>query len=138
MEKNKWWRPLKFATPEILQEKIDDYFNMCDKEKRPYTISWLALHLDTTRETLLEYEWEIEWREKSETFAYTIKKAKQRIQVFVEERLYWNNVTWIIFNLKNNFGWKDKQEIDNNNVNLDVKWEDLSEEQKKRIAERYK
>ena len=41
-----------------------------------------------------------------------------------------------IFHLKNNYNWKDKSEVDNNNLNLDVT-EDLSEDQRKKIANRY-
>jgi hypothetical protein len=59
-----------------------------------------------TRETLCQYE-------KRETFSDTIKEAKARIEEYLENQLYRKDqVTGIIFNLKNNFGWKDKQEIE--------------------------
>lgn len=124
-------RPLKFNSVEELQEKIDSYFNECDPhikeyetlvfdskakkettEKRnhftkqiPYTITGLAVHLDTSRETLLDYE-------DKEEYSDTIKRAKDRIHAFAELRLFENNPTGVIFNLKNNFGWKDKTETD--------------------------
>lgn len=70
------------------------------------SIIGLARHLGTTRKTLLDYE------ERSE-FSYTIKKAKERIEQYLEEQLYRKEqVTGIIFNLKNNFLWKDKQEVE--------------------------
>jgi hypothetical protein len=94
-------RPLKFATPEILQEKIDQYF----KETPPIevTISGLALFLDTSRETLMNYE-------KKDDFFDTVKKAKLRVQVEYEKDLRKKARPGDIFALKN-FGWSDRQEI---------------------------
>jgi single-stranded-DNA-specific exonuclease len=43
-----------------------------------------------------------------------LKSAKAKIELFNEEMLYSKDVstTGVIFNLKNNYGWKDKQEIE--------------------------
>jgi len=57
------------------------------------------------RDSLLNYG-------KNEEFFGTVKEAKMRIQAFIEQRLYENNPTGCIFNLKNNFGWKDKTETE--------------------------
>jgi len=110
-------RPLKFKTPEELQEKIDAYFDYCDSFQdsngvpvKPYTICGLALWLDVDRETLTNYE-------KRDEFFGTVKKAKLRVEQQLEEKLHGNCVTGLIFNLKNNFGWKDRSEQD---VNLNV------------------
>lgn len=129
-------RPLKFGSAEELQEKIDEYFESCYEEiwqevfddegkskgwvpiygrdgsirkrlVRPFTISGLAVHLEVDRKTLLNYE------DKSEFFR-TIKRAKARIENYTEEQLYntsAKNMVGIIFNLKNNYGWQDKQEV---------------------------
>jgi hypothetical protein len=130
----------KYQTLEELASKIDEYFNWCDKQcqvikddkgtktiKKPYTISGLCLYLDITRETLCEYQ-------KLEVFSDTIKKAKHKVENYVEENSLNGNLnpTVSIFNLKNNFGWKDKQEIEQLNVNLDKS--DV-EELKRKIAE---
>lgn len=100
-------RPLKFKTVEELDQKIDEYFSNCDQTERPYTITGLALALDTSRETLLNYEARDEYFD-------TIKRAKLRCQNWVEDNMLINkaNSTAAIFNLKNNYGWKDRQEID--------------------------
>jgi hypothetical protein len=126
-------RPLKFKSAKELQKKIDEYFESCFEEwwyqdkqgnwhqnldrngeplkiqKRPFTISGLALHLGTSRQTLINYE------EKQEYFD-TIKNAKARIENYTEEQLFnaeAKNMTGIIFNLKNNYGqWADKQELE--------------------------
>jgi len=104
-EKNKGGRPKKYTEAEAMQKKIDDYFKKCDKKNLPYTITGLALALDMDRHTLIEYA-------KDEKFSTTIKKAKQKVEEFLETCLYSKSVTGVIFNLKNNFGWADKQEID--------------------------
>ena len=113
-------RPLKFESVEEVQELIEAYFLACDDDEkpRPYTITGLALALDTCRQTLLDYE-------NKDEFSDTIKKAKNKIHNYAEERLYSNNVAGVIFNLKNNFGWKDKTEVDNNTRYVDKEGEDL-------------
>lgn len=99
-------RPLKFETPEILQERIDAYFSDATDEegnlKKPVSITGLALWLDTTRETLMDYQ-------NRDAFTDTIKKAKLRVENFYEERLLsGRNAAGPIFALKN-FGWRDEQ-----------------------------
>lgn len=110
-------RPLKFATPELLKAKIDAYFADCDEHTdsdgnptKPYTVAGLALWLNVDRLTLINYE-------KRDEFFNTIKNAKLKIEQQLEEKLHGSAVTGLIFNLKNNFGWKDKIEKD---VNLNI------------------
>ena len=90
-----------------MQEDIDKYFAECDEKGKPYTVSGLAYALGTNRQTLINYE-------AKEQFFDTIKDAKAKIERFNEELLYSKDVstTGVIFNLKNNYGWKDKQEIE--------------------------
>jgi hypothetical protein len=104
-------RPLKFATPEMLQLAIDSYFHHCNEIQKPYTISGLAVYLDTTRRTLIDYE-------GKDAFSHTIKMAKQRIEAFAEESL-WSakNPAGPIFNLKNNFGWRDEHKVEHTGAN---------------------
>ncbi len=106
--KPKIGRPLKFKSAEELQEKIEEYFAMCKEEKRPYTITGLALALDTNRETLLDYG-----KNKGELFSYTIMRAKEIIHNYAEESLWAPKVTQgVVFNLKNNWDWRDKREVE--------------------------
>lgn len=95
-------RPLKFQSVEELQAKIDEYFTKCPEAE--WTITGLADHLDTFRSVLCDYE------EKDE-FSYTIKKAKQKVEMAYEKSLRKNGRSGDIFGLKN-FGWKDKNETD--------------------------
>lgn len=101
-------RPHKYENVEDMERAIEEYFMRCDTDGLPYTVSGLALALGMTRETLLRYE-------EKDSFSDTIKKAKQKIEEYVETRLFVSGIaTGVIFNLKNNFGWKDKQEIEQN------------------------
>lgn len=115
-------RPLKFASVEELQEKINDYFNNTLEEE--LTITGLALALDTDRQTLINYQ-------NREEYFDTIKKAKTRIEHSYEKALRKNGRTGDIFALKN-FGWTDKQEIESN-VNMNA-YSNLSEEELRALA----
>jgi len=100
-------RPLKFKSVQELERLIEKYFKECDKKEKPLTITGLAIALNTTRETLLDYE-------AKDEFSFTIKKAKTMCENYVEERLFGNTqVAGAIFNLKNNYKrWKDKSETE--------------------------
>lgn len=104
-EKHPGGRPLKFESVEKLQEKIDGYFENCEKMVLPHTVTGLAVWLNTTRDTLMDYQ-------KRDQFSDTIKKAKLRCEAYAEKELYLNKcATGPIFALKN-FGWKDKRETE--------------------------
>lgn len=125
-------RPPKFNSVEELQARIDQYFSSCWTQKidafgnpmflrdkkgektnkkimvqfKPYTISGLAFTLEMVRQSLINYE-------KKDGFLDTIKRAKQRCEAYAEEQLFvGKNVVGAIFNLKNNYGWKDKTETE--------------------------
>lgn len=100
---------MKFQTVEELQSKIDSYFKHTPKEE--WTITGLALDLDTSRQTLLEYEGEVEGREKDDKFADAVKKAKLKVENGYEIDLKKSGRSGTIFALKN-FDWKDKNETD--------------------------
>jgi hypothetical protein len=118
-------RPPAYDTPEDMQQAIDSYFDQCVAEDRPPTVTGLALALGFEgRQGLLYYE-----TDKPE-FLVTVKRAKGRIEQYIEEQLYrGSSVTGLIFNLKNNFGWKDSQEFthltedeDGNRKQLGLVW----------------
>ena len=114
-EKHPGGRPPKYNTKEEMQEAIDKYFNECKKEKRPITFTGLAYSIGLSRQGLLNYS-------KEEEFFDTIKRAREYVEMTLEERLIGTSgiATGIIFNLKNNYDWKDKQDIDAN-VNTEIK-----------------
>lgn len=96
---------LKYKSQEELQTGIDKYFEECDKKDKPYTMSGLAESLDIDRVTLINYG-------KRDSYFTLIKKAKQKVERQLEENALTGkgNATFTIFNLKNNYGWVDKQE----------------------------
>lgn len=100
-EKNKGGRPLKFATPEELEEKVQAYFDTTPWEE--WTITGLAIALDTSRETLQDYG-------KKERFSDTIKKARTFVEHAYERRLIKRGNGGDVFALKN-FGWKDEKSL---------------------------
>lgn len=103
-------RPRAFNSVEELESKINDYFEYCNKENKPYTMSGLAYYLDVDRKTIVNYT-------KEEEYFPTIKKARDRVQMQLEENALMNisNSTFTIFNLKNNFDWKDRIETNTEN-----------------------
>lgn len=99
-------RPLAFKSVEELEAKIQEYF---DNEDLP-TMSGLGVHLGVDRKTIVNYS-------RKEEYFHTIKKARAVVESFLEKQLYGNQVTGVIFNLKNNFGWNDKQQQEITGVN---------------------
>lgn len=93
---------MKWKTVDEVQPLIDKYFQETPKEE--WTITGLALALDTSRNTLCEYEW-------NDEFSNAIKKAKQMVEHSYEIDLKKSGRTGTIFALKN-FDWKDKTETE--------------------------
>lgn len=116
-------RPVKYETVEELQVLIDDYFTYCDNRIKtifdektnseiaitnpaPYTMHGLARWLGLSRQGLMEYKGKPQ-------FSDAIKQARERVAEDVETRLMDGRAqAGAIFNLKNNFGWKDQKETD--------------------------
>jgi len=93
---------MAFPTPELLQEAVDSYFDSLG-EGQPPTISGLAYHLDIDTRSVINYE-------NRDGFFPIIKRAKQRVEQVLEQRLYEQGPTGAIFNLKCNFNWNDTPE----------------------------
>jgi len=106
-------RPLKYKTVEEMQAIIDAYFAedgnayMKAGDAMIYnpTMAGLAYELDLSRQGLLDYS-------NRDEFLDAIKRARAKVEIHLEQRLGGNAVTGTIFNLKNNFGWKDKTETE--------------------------
>lgn len=135
-------RPLKFNSPEQVQELIDKYFLECKTEQKPPTVTGLALALGTYRDVLIRYE------NKNDEYYNVIKTAKEKCQSFAEEQLYCGkNAAGTIFALKNNWKWRDEQTVTIENANeylkmviVDLKElldQELTEEMKRRIYPKF-
>lgn len=128
MEKNTAGRKPFYNSPEEMQEKIDEYFKLCEGEplldsdgvpmrnkygkiirdgRKPPTITGLALALGfASRQALLNYE-------AKDAFYDTITRAKSRVEQYTEERLFdKDGNAGAKFSLMNNFkGWKEQQDV---------------------------
>jgi hypothetical protein len=121
-------QPLKWQSPQELESKIQEYYNWAKENGKHITVSGLAWFLGCDRQTLLNYENadENDWlkrvdEETKRKYIGTIKEAKRRIEMEYEESLYnRSKATGAIFTLKNNYNWKDKQEIVNTNKEIIV------------------
>jgi len=120
-------RPKAWDSPEEMQKTINAYYKECDermievydKKKQevvniyspvPYTVEGLCETLGfTARDSLLNYE----KKKGYEEFFDTIKKAKLKIQRNKIERALTGDSHPVvsIFDLKNNHGYKDTQEV---------------------------
>lgn len=100
--KRKMGRPLKFQSLSDMETLIDKYFR--ETPEQEWTVTGLALALDTSRETLINYE-------ARDEFFDCIKRAKLRVHHAYEKDLRKRGRTTDIFALKN-FGWTDQRNID--------------------------
>ena len=121
--------PPRYKTAKQMQEKIDEYFKICEGElwidddgkpittdkgafiykvaPKPPTVTGLALALGfNSRQSLLNYQ------DKSE-FMDTVTRAKSRVEEYAETRLFdKDGANGAKFSLANNFrGWSDKSEV---------------------------
>lgn len=107
-------RPLKYKTNEELEKVIKEYFESLPEIE--WTVTGLAMAIGLDRRRLIEYG------DKDE-FHNTIKKAKDKVQESYEKSLRKNGRTGDIFALKN-FGWTDRQEIESENKNINMTYEE--------------
>jgi len=126
-------RPPLYATPEELQAKVDEYFELLYVDAKEKDLS---IHADSTptitglvlflgfcdRASFYDYE-------KKKDFTHTIKKARLRVENWYEKALLSGQATGTIFALKN-LGWKDKIEQDINATVSQKKFDDFYTEDK--------
>jgi len=128
MTKNaKAGRVMKYETPKELKQAVDDYFDSCvsnDEVTKPPTMSGLALALGfKSRTSLIDYN-------NRDDFADIIETARLMVEVSLEEALVSGMpAAGLIFNLKNNFSWKDKTEQSISHAGLSEWVEGLPDEE---------
>lgn len=130
---NQGGRPEKY-TPEELLIKSQEYFDFLDdkwnrinkwinwKLPRPKTLSWLCLWLWVAKDYISE-------KAKDDRFSETIKRIRLVVENNIEEWILlniYNPASWM-FNLKNNFDWKEKTENKNENTNVNYEAETSDE-----------
>lgn len=131
-------RPPKFQDPDALEEAIAKYFEDCDKNKKPYTVTGLAYTLGISVSSLRDYKncvdditllTQLDNDVKTQ-LSLIVKRAYQMCENYAEEHLLDPNCNkspvGYIFAVKN-FGkdFVDKQEIEQTNKTITV---DIEEE----------
>lgn len=130
----------KFNDPVQLKKDIEQFFIDCKEDDLVPTITGLAVALDTTRRTLLDYENEIVKKldeNIKKEISHTIKRAKQKIELAYEQALFDRGKTpGAIFTLKNNYNWVDKQEVVSTVQEKSPDLSGLSEEDLKKLLDK--
>ena len=96
--------PPKYKNADEIYKLAKEYFFLCNISKEPYTVTGLAIALDTNRKTLCE------WEKQDTEIGNAIKKTKAIVENYAERHLFSPYMTGAIFALKN-FDWTDKHEI---------------------------
>lgn len=99
-------RPLKFKTPAVLQKKIKAFFELCASTREIPLVEGLALYLNCSVQTILNYE-------DKDAYAPIIKKAKLRIQQGVMQNgIQGKSPPMLVaFIAKNHYGYKDDSSL---------------------------
>jgi len=99
-------RPTKYR-PKLIK-KVDEFLEIRRKENKLPTIEGFGVFIDVNTDTIFE------WVKIYPKFSEAIKRLKQIQSDIMQAGIYNNtgNVAGGIFLLKNNHGFKDKQEID--------------------------
>ena len=117
-------RPPIYSNVEDMERDIKTYFKNCDSTGRPYTVAGLALALDMTTDTLMNYQ-------KTDQFFGTVKKAKQKCEAQMIERALngEQNSTMSIFLAKANYNYVDqpKQDTQEHRVIIEIDDDDDDE-----------
>ena len=130
-------RPPKFMDAEELEKKIAEYFEDCDNEDKPYTVTGLAYTLGITVKQLRDYKnavdninilKQLDNSVKVE-LSNIVKRAYQMCEMYAEKRLLDSKCNkspvGYIFALKNFQGdFVDKTEVEQTNNSIEVKLED--------------
>jgi hypothetical protein len=106
-----------FNSEDEAQELLNSYFGNTPKEE--WTITGVCLYCGMHKDTFYEYC-------KRDDYKDIFNRARLMVENSYELSLRKNGRAGDIFALKN-FGWSDKQEVENLNVNVDISEADADE-----------
>lgn len=101
-------RPRLFQTAADFEAKANEYFDQLTSEQRP-TLAGLCLYMGfCDKQSFSNYA------TYGDDFSLTVKRTNLRIEADRHNRLIGKDTftPGVIFDLKNNHGWVDKQELD--------------------------
>jgi hypothetical protein len=112
----------KFTNPVDLENKINEFYQWCQENDKKITVERLAWYLGTNHRTIKNW---IDSKDIDNKYTRDITKEDKIKCIEILEEAYSyilsevvdlsfnkNSVVGSIFNLKNNFGYSDKQEIE--------------------------
>ena len=100
-------RPRLYPDPKAFADATEAYFDKVAVDGKLPTLSGLCLHLGFyDKESFSHYD------TYGDDFSRTVKKARMRIEDDRHQRLANPACTGIIFDLKANHGWQDKQTLE--------------------------
>ncbi len=114
--------PLKYKNAQELELAVSDYFRHCKIHKLRPGICGLASYLGINRSTLKRYE-----RQESvpEEYKYIILRARDAIEAYNEQLLYDKSTfQGAKFIMENNFDYDASQKTKNENINVDMSYEE--------------
>jgi len=93
----------QFEDGAAFRKAVVEYFKECESLEEPPTMNGLCLSLGTTRMSMMR------WRNGRPDLEPEIELAKAIVEYYLEKQLLTNGklVAGTIFNLVNNFGWKN-------------------------------
>jgi len=98
-------RPRLYQDHESFAAKVEDYFAFCEDNGKMPTLSglcyFMGFHDKESFGTYADY---------GDDFSRTVKSTRLRMEDDRNQRLANAACTGVIFDLKNNWGWKDKTE----------------------------
>jgi hypothetical protein len=100
-------RPRLYADAESFTAKVEDYFAYCTDSQKSPTLAGLSYYLGfADKQSFSQYE------EYGDEFSLTVKRARLRMEADRHERVISKDTftPGLIFDLKNNHGWRDKTE----------------------------
>lgn len=110
----------KYRTVEEFESKWDEYIESIEGNDTPRILAF-CVYAGINKDTFQEYK-------NKEGYSVTCRKMLDTCESALEKMLHDNNrknIIGPIFALKNNFNWKDKQEIDTNLTGgVTIKWEE--------------
>ena len=123
-EKRGKGQPRSFKDAKAFLDAFTDYLKYCDKEEKMANIAGFCWYTGITRET---------YYKQQEYYSDAFKNIEQAL----EDRAINHKAPAIaIFYLKNKFGYKDKQEVDQTNVNMNIET-DMTPEEADQILKRF-
>ena len=98
------------ANPKQVEKRIYEYFQICSDNDMKPSMAGMALAIGVSRSTL--WEWSV-GNIRSSTHLDTIKKAVQMLDAQMVDYMQNGKINPVsgIFLMKNNFGYKDQQEV---------------------------